>query len=335
MMVAVLFPMDAPGVSWNLGRGVCATLKRMGIQPLPIDLPTVATADANMLAEVKKRVPPIETLRSCDAVLTCAPEHVGPWIEAVYERYEWRNLNVPTAMWLNESCERDDYLIDLEAIGWIGREWFFPAVQDAEKHDQPMFAPGRSHWLPYGVDTDMFSTGFHERRDYPVAFIGGIPQKSMLFLQALFKHAVPSIRLASVQINDIDGYDMAGSTHRYAVNLRRVKVFFNIPQAGRLLTRQVFEAMACGCLVVTPMLPPEQGVSKNMVLFEPGNHLVYYRASNLPLVAQYLREWTSDERGIRRAAIQGAGHREIHGKHSLDVRLTEIMAKLELPVRVN
>ena len=231
MMVAVFSRWTLRGVPWNLGRGVCATLKRMGIQPLPIDLPMAQQADANMLAEVKKRVPPIETLKTCDAVLTCAPEHIGPWIEAVYERYEWRNLNVPTAMWLNESCERDDYIIDLEAISWIGREWFFPAVQDAEKHDQPMFAPGRSHWLPYGVDTEMFCTDGSDslckiiRLHSSVAFRRRRWRSSTL----LRKHAVPPIRLASVAISDIDGYDIEGSTRRYATNLRRVKVFFNLP----------------------------------------------------------------------------------------------------------
>lgn len=336
MKIAFLFPMDASFMAWNMGRGIVRAMERMGIQVLSIPLPTNAQASQQQFDAARKALPTIERIRECDAVLTSGPEHVGPWIEAIYERYEWRNLNIPTAAWLHESTERDDYQIDFEAIQWIARDWFFPAIQDAEKHDQEMFAKDHSHWLPFGVDTEMFChpsrLGRYGGSEFDVAFIGLIYPKRLAFLQAISRHEIPPIRLGKVEIQDLHGYDHEGSTRRYVENLRAIKVFFNLPALSRLIVNKVTEVMACGGFLLTPMLSPDGGANRNMALFESGTHLVYYRPSNTPYIAQLLREWISKEMDAERDKIAEAGFRLVQEKHTLEKRVAEILTKMGLNV---
>ena len=339
MKIAVLCPQESPVMSWNMGRGLINTLERMGFETIYVQLPTLREADQKQLDEAKKKSVPIHILKDCDALIVSGPEHIAPWIEAVYERYEWKQLECPTAAWLHESMERDDYNIDFEPIKWIAKDWFFPAIQDAEKHDQDMFVKDHSHYLPIGVDTNMFRHPSHLGRyggpeaEFPIAFIGGLYPKRIAFLQALSRHNHPPIRLGNVTIKDLRGFDNAGSTARYAENLRSIKVFLNLPMLSRMIGSKVFEVLACGGFLLSPQLTAEGGVSKNMAIFETDKHLVYYRSSNLPYVAQLLRDWSSDEFADRRQAIAEAGFREVVAKHTLEHRLTEMLAKMGVQMK--
>jgi hypothetical protein len=339
MKIAVLFPMDSPQMSWNLGRGLVATLERMGIQTLPIPLPTLREASQHQFDEAKRLAPPLAMLKACDAVITTGPEHIGPWIEAMYERYEWRGLGIPTAAWMHESTEREDYSVDFESIEWIGHDWFFPAIQDAEKFDQEMFVQGRSHYLPFGVDAEMFqpidsrADWTSEYAEFGIAFMGLLYPKRIAFLQAVSKHQHPPIRMGTVMIQDLRGYQHEEATRRYVENLHSIKVFLNLPTLSRLLVTKVYEVLACGGFLLTPELPPDGGVARNMAAFESGKHLIYYRSSHTPYVAQLLREWSSPEFAQRRDAIAVAGCLEVRKKHSLEVRLTELLTKMGIEVK--
>ena len=321
-----------------MGRGIVKTLERMGIDVLACPMPTTVEASPKQLEYAKTQLPPIEEIKKCDGVIVSGPEHIGPWVEVVYERYGWKMLDIPTAAWLHESCERDDYSIDFETIQWMGSDWFFPAIQDAEKHDQPMFASGHSHYLPFGVDTDVFTPrleGFTDGPDIDVAFIGLIYEKRARFLNALKQHPIPPIGLKKVHIEDVYGYQHEESMRRYAEGIRCIKVFLNLPALSRLLVTKVFEVMACGTMLMTPALPGEGGVSRNMLGFETFQHLIYYRSANLPALAKMLREYSSDEFVLKRLAIAQAGMREVHAKHRLDQRLSDILVRMGLEVRVN
>jgi hypothetical protein len=335
MKIAVLYPQDNISCSWNMGPGICNTLERMGFECVRVPMPTIREPNRRQFDEAKRSCPPLSILKGCDGVITSGPEHIGPWVSEIYERYEWKALtdNLPTAAWLHESTEREDYQIDFDGIKWVAKDFFFPGIQDAEKHDQDMFAAGHSHYLPLGVDICMFRHPSHlgrtpKRGGYDVGFIGGLYPRRVAFLQALSRHNHPPVRIANISVQDIDGYNAMDSTERYAEGIRSIRVFFNLPAMSRMLVSKVFEVMACGGFLLTPQLPLEGGVGKNMLLFETGRHLVYYRASNLPFVAQLLRDWSSQEKDVERRAIAEEGFKEVIAKHTLEHRLTAMLTTM-------
>jgi spore maturation protein CgeB len=112
-----------------------------------------------------------------------------------------------------------------------------------------------------------------------------------------------------------------------ASNTRECKIFFNLPSMSRLLVAKVFEVMACGTFLLTPLIGDGRGAEQNMKLFESGKHLVYYSPSNMPFTAQLLRDWVSPEKDAERQKIAEAGCREVHAKHNLKIRLEELLAK--------
>ena len=343
--IALLFPMDAPQVSWNLGRGIEATLRRMGYEVLAIPIPTTQPLSEHpqeqkrfrmMIEAKKKELPKIEDIARCDAVIVSGPEHVAPWIEEVYEKYEWTRIaDVPKAAWLHESCERDDYQIDLEAIEWVAKEWFFPAFQDAERYGQEMFKGEHAHYLPFGVDEAMFhpwpTINLPPLHYFGVAFIGNLYQKRVAFLQALGRHDHPPIKIGNAVIQDLFGYQHEQSARRYVENIRDVKVFFALPSMSRLLVPRIFEVLACGTFLFAPLLPSDGGANQNLKLLDEIG-IPWYRPSNLPHVAQMLHEWISPEKSKQRQEIAARGCEIVRREHTLEKRLAEMLAKLGVGV---
>lgn len=323
--------------------GIVSTLRRMGHEVVPGELPAVGGDVSPQVFEgIKAQLPTVETIKRCDAVLVSGPEHIAPWLDAVYGKYEWKNLGIPKAAWWHETMQREDYSLDWDNVSMWADENFVPAYQDADWLSQPMFGGEHVHWLPFGVDTKVFNdrladmygwdlsaaTASHTEKRWPIAFVGLIYDKRGRFLQALSQHHHPPIRCGQVSINDLSGFCAEESARRLADNYRRVKVFFNLPAMSRLLVSKVYEVMACGTFLLTPQLPADHSIDKNQEVFESGRHLVYYRSSNLPYVAQLLRDWSSDEKAEEREKIAATGCREVHEKHSLEKRLEVILSKI-------
>jgi len=327
--------------AWSLCEGVVNTLRRMGHEVIGAGLPQGGgDVDQRQFDAIKAKAPTLEQLKTQDLVIVSGSEHIGPWLDAIYAKYEWKNLPVPKAAWYHESFSRDDYAIDFDAVKWWAEEHFFPAAQDAEFHDQEMFAKEHSHWLPFGVDTKVFhdraadvhgwdlptDTSSHSEKVWPIAFIGLLYEKRRAFLGALLRHDHPPIRLGNVHIEDLSGWCGEEAVRRLASNYRQIGVFFNLPAMSRLQVTKIYEVMACGTFCLTPLLPSDRGTSQNMT-FENGRHCVYYRSSNLPYVAQLLREWSSEEKREEREKIAAAGCAEVHANHSLEKRLAVILEK--------
>jgi hypothetical protein len=340
MKIAVFHSND-PSSGWNMGMGIIKTLRRMGHSVLEGPLPTAREASKPMIEMVKAGAPKLDALKSCDAIIVSGPEHISPWLDLVYGKYDWKHVAVPKACWLHESCNREDYNIDFDVLKWCGDEWFFPAIQDAEFHDQEMFCAGRSHWLPFGVDTEMFQASYlgtdmygHPwplsdiKKNFDIAFLGLMYPKRQLFLRSLSNHNHPPIRCGMCSVSDLHGYHLEESIRLLVSNTRQIKVFLNMPALSRLLVSKIYEVMSCGTFLLTPLLAEDRGADKNMVPFESGKHLVYYSPSNVGYVAQLLRDWVSPEKDAERARIAEAGCKEVHAKHSLILRLTELMENI-------
>lgn len=324
MKIAVFYP-KSPNAAWSLCQGIVNELQRVGhvVVGQPIR-PGVEGVSRAQFEQMKRDLLTAENMESFDLIITSGAEHLVPWIEAIYGEQGWKDIPCPKLAWYHESFVRDDQTIEFDAVRPYSDHHFFPAIQDAEFHDQAQFAKGRAHWLPFGVDTEMFCQEEADK-DFDLAFIGNIYEKRMRFLEALGRHHAPSLRVAHVSISDLDGTNYLASAHLLANEYKRMKVFFNLPAYSRLLVTKVYEVMACGTLVLTPMLG--DNAARNMAPFKDMEHLVYYRSSNLPFVAQMMREWPEDERRAKRIAIAAAGAAEIRAKHTLRHRLKEMFAK--------
>lgn len=360
MKIACFYP-KSQFASWSMTLGWTTTLRRMGHEVIPAELPGAGGDIPKSLFEsIKAKLPTLEALKECNAILVSGPEHIAPWLDTVYGKYEWKHLEVPKAAWLHETMQREDYSIDWDGISLWADEHFLPAYQDADWLAQPSLGGEHVHWLPFGVDTEVFqpckveAVARHrhinatdleigvksgqcddpncflrkQTKAWPIAFIGLMYDKRAHFLNALGRHNHPPLRVGTVGIQDLEGYRAEESARRMASNIRQIGVFFNLPAMSSLLVSKVYEVMACGTFLLTPQLNADHGTDKNMEPFESGRHLVYYRSSNLPYVAQLLRDWSSPEKEAEREQIAAEGCREVHENHSLEKRLAVILEKI-------
>lgn len=269
--------------------------------------------------------------------------------------YEWKNeVKPPKIFMYHESNRREDRTFGFEDFLPYGDYHFFPAIQDAETYDQMHFAKGRSFWLPFGVDTDVFrplhckvckngvlkgsckyclgSGTSPSQKDIDVGFVGMIYPKRQQYLEMLQRHwkpgRDPEIVCGSVHVVDINGFAYTDQANRLAMNYRRCKVFFNLPAYSELLVSKVAEVMACGTFILTPML--EKSAEGNCV-FEHAKELAYYHPSNAPFVIQTVREFV--QRDDMREQIAAAGMEIVHKSYSLKVQIPEILAKCNLVVK--
>lgn len=316
-----------------MGQGIADTLRRMKHAVTSCELFPVQDPSPEYLAGIQARWPSIEDLDKQDLILVSGPEHFYPWLQAIYTKEAWEKLTVPKFGWYHESFYRDDYKIDPHSLAPWCDEHFVPAAQDADYLDQEVFFPGRAHWLPFGVDLKMFRPhqvmpevpGDSGVRRYPAGFIGLIYPKRQAYLHALSRHKIPDIRHGSCLVQDLDGYDGPASTDLLVKNYWRIRVFLNLPSMSELIVSKVYEVLACGGFLMTPMLGSNRGADKNMEQFKDKEHLIYYRPAAVPQVAAELRHWVSPEMDQERKRIAVSGMAHVVANYSLQARLEEML----------
>ncbi len=278
-------------------------------------------------------------------------------------------LKPPKLFWYHESCRREDRNFAFQDFLALGDFHFFPAVQDAETFDQAHFALDRSFWLPFGVDTEVFrpskcmdcggsgrcgefiinekafggdarqckeclgsGVGKNEKT-VEAGFIGLLYQKREAFLSRLAEHMKrgrdPTLTVGNVYVQDIEGIPHEEMARRLAENYRRISVFLNFPHLSELLVTKVYEVMACGTFLMTPLL--SGSAEANCEQFKEPVQLAYYNPANLPFIVQMMREFMG--RPELREQIALAGMVEIRAKHTLRQRLEEMFAKAKIEAR--
>ena len=365
--IAVFFP-KTHLAAWSLTGGLCSTLRRMGHEvtecPTP-PAPRVEEIPQYMLTQLKESLPSLDALKQQDAILVSGPEHISVWIDLVYGMYDWKHVpKVPKAAWYHESSDlMDGMSIDMEQVFWAADHFFFPAIQDAEFYDQEDHAKDRAHWLPFGVDTDIFnppdddkmgcwcSTSEENRigtvvrgervkhyenckgvsiKKWPVAFIGSVYGYRGKYLEALSNYEHPNVHIGGCLVQDLAGVDMLETARRNAANYRQIGVFFNLPSLSRLLVNKPLDVMACGTFVLAPKLDSQKvgRAAENCKQFQHNVHIAWYAAAQLAQTARMLQHWTKPENLEERERIAKAGCEEVHKNHRLDQRLTAILEKL-------
>lgn len=332
MKIALFYP----GVNftpWSMGLGLANALRGAGhsvlIGKLPVGEDHISESG---LEELKATLPTLEALGEVDLVLVSGPELIVPWLEGMYGRYEWKHsVKARKVAWYHSPFFNEQVTINFDHLEYWAEEHFFPAFQDAELFDQEGLAKGRAHWLPFGVDTRMFDAGLSVDRRIALAHIGGIGDRAFQYMGALNQHEHPAVKVGKVDFQNVDGFMESETAAQTSVDLRKIRVFFNFP-GPQFLEAKLLEAMACGAMVLTPMLTASRGTSKNHSMFDNGTHWLSYRASASALghVAKMLREWSSDEKAEEREKIAATGLAAVRANHSLEKRLEEMFSKVGL-----
>ena len=287
MKVAVVYP-ETLYCGWNQAHGIVDVLRRTGRD---VEAFSVEQGRGNLFVDSN----------GFDGVLVVAPENI------------WRQVRIkgpaPVAGWCCEPMEREDYgKIDPRTVTSLCDHVFTAALQD-EKHGFT--------WLPFGVDTEMFFPDLGQEQDIDIGFIGMLYEKRMAFLKEFgpmirprFGDKVKGMVCGSVSVQDIDGLNYRDTAERYAQNIRRIKVFLNLPTLSQLAVSKIYEVLACGVPIVTPEVS-EMG---NLA----GLPVSTYRTAQEAL-ERLGESWESLPEPLELA-------KKMHDEHRLELRLDRILA---------
>lgn len=165
---------------------------------------------------------------------------------------------------------------------------------------------GTAHWIPYACDTEVVRD-LGRARDLDVAFIGRpYTRERRRIIAALAKR---------YRLNDQRPYRQGEIAEIYS----RAKIVIDLPDGDNIPFR-VFEAMSCGALLITRRMP--SGIEE---LFREGEHYEAFASEGelLDKVDRYLRE---DD---RRTAMAARGHAEIQRRHTLSLRMRQLVDAVE------
>jgi hypothetical protein len=328
--VSVFYPHSLYS-AWSVSMGLVDELRRMGH-----DVSDCGIVPNPEVPLKRSRYPKPEELKDYDLILVSGPEHLRPYIAALYPNFA--KVKTKKIAYWHETVNRSDYgQLPYRDINAPFDAVFTPAVQDQEL--------GMS-WLPFGVDTGMFfpgACGFclgtgsdlnndaeevetckhcsgtkvttqEPPKEYDACFIGLMYQKRIDFLK---KNQIENLKIGNVQVVDFNGFNSRLTAQLYANELFKMKVLVNLPSLCEHVVTKVTEAMAAGTAVVTPFM---EGVGReNFKMFENGKDLLYYSENPKGLIESLLND--AEFRG--RLAMQGC--KEVHEKHSLRKRLEVIL----------
>jgi hypothetical protein len=164
--------------------------------------------------------------------------------------------------------------------------------------------PEHVHWLPYGVDIEMFRPTGGER-DLDIAFVGNLDlntERKQVFFSLAEKY----------KMNERRFYLQREIPAIYS----RAKIVINLPLADDLNFR-TFEAMSCGAMLLTRRVSNGQEV-----LFQEGKHFEAF--SDEQELYQKVEYYLSNPG--EREVIAAAGLAEIKERHRLEQRLGNLLA---------
>lgn len=303
MKLACFYPASV-FCAWGVSTGLVDTLRRMGHETVafPIDARTVSLKT--------DLYPTFEQLRQFDGVVISGPEHIRPHLLALYP--EWEHSRVPRVSWMHETVEREDYgKLPIDAIKRLAQVTFCPAVQD-EHHGL--------RWLPFGVDTDVFKPEPNLHLQYDAAFIGLLYPKRVEFLTRL----VPLLKginflVGNVQVQDLSGICVRETAALYAENLRKIKVFVNLPTLSQLAVTKVYEVLACGTFLITPAIAEHRNFENIQAHF--------YNSSSPEALAESIRFCLAQDK--ERAAAARECCAQMHHEHRLELRCHTLISALQ------
>lgn len=164
------------------------------------------------------------------------------------------------------------------------------------------------HWMPFACDTEVVRP-IEVQRDLDVAFVG------QLFSPRHERSRITAKIAERWKLNPQHYYLQAEIPETYS----RAKIVLNLPLKDDLNFR-TFEAMSCGALLLTRRIA--NGLE---VLFEEGRHYAAFStdAELYEKIEHYL------EHEGERTRIAEAGLAEVQKKHTLELRLKELIRTID------
>jgi len=308
MKLAVFYP-ESIYSAWSCSEGLANTFRRMGND--------VIKCPINPHGRTMRRseFPALDDLRACDAIVLSGMEHFHKHLLALYQ--DWQKLSVLKLGWFHETQEREDYgQLPLDEIKRTYDIGFTPAAQD-EKYGLA--------WLPFGVDTEVFRPS-----DVPPCFDAGFvgllygPRQEFLKRTGLAE----ILRFAKVDATGSGGKpDVEWSARLLAESYRSFRVFVNLPSLCQHVVTKVYEVMACGTALVTPVpVGATDDVMRNFAQFRNAKDLLYYTDTPKLWIEQLL----SDHNYREKLAAQG--WQEIGANHTLEKRCEVLLSHVSAGV---
>jgi len=263
---------------WGMGNDVYDTLERMGFDVIDTDF------------RIDRRHLPL--LLQQDAHLTVVMKGEGIPSELI------RRIRGVTVLWYP-----DDLLATQHGpreIAYNGSA--FDLVYGFAKYDLGEYAKygvAKARWLPLACDPHV-----HRKLDLPklqdVCFVGNIyPNRAALFDRLSQRFDILVTRAYGQEMVQV-------------YNQSRIVLNLGIGKGG--VQHRVFEALACGSLLLTNELDPDERIFQDRV------HLVYYTERTIEdLIAHYLAH--PDER----ETIARQGRAEVLGRHTVAHRIRQVL----------
>ena len=294
--------------AWSVSTGLVDTLNRMGHETKGFPM------DVTRQAIDPKAYPTADQLRGFDGIVISGPEHVRGHLLRLYPK--WNKIPVPKVAWMHETVEREDYgRMNVENILSFADMTYCPAIGD----EQYGFK-----WLPFGVDTEVFKPDWNQPKEYDVAFIGLVYPKRAQFLQKLQPHLRDlTIKIGNVQVLDLGGVRVRETAALYADNLRKIKVFLNLPSLTEVVVTKVHESLACGTFLITPAIPDARNFDDIQAHF-------YDREKPAELVERIRFCLTHEEERIAATKICCE---QMYRLHRLELRCQVLLGALSAPTK--
>lgn len=293
--------------AWSISLGAVEALRRMGHEVRDCGIAagskTIRRSDYPSRAE----------LEACDGIIVSGPEHIQPFISALYP--DWAEFSVAKVGWLHETVDREDYgQLQLEPVRRMAPTIFSPAAQD-DAHGFP--------FLPFGVDMHMFRPEPIVPRDIEVCFIGLMYPKRQLYLDRIksFLDGV-DLKVGNVQIQEDGKVHHRKTVDAYANALRRIQVFVNLPTLSQLVVTKIYEVAASGACMLTPVLKGA-GACNHQYLRD--NVRTYDEESPADL-AEMIKALLQDSDLRERLGRQSS--EEMYAEHRIELRLQRILDSL-------
>lgn len=310
MKIVAIYPNPEMGCAWTLQQGLVRSLLRLGHTVTVCEIPTHKISPQN----AKAWLPPVSYIAQHDTVILSGPEHLYPFISEAYGP-TWGYLKVPRIAWYHESFDRQD-VRSFDTVKLLSDFHFFPAKADAVKFG--------GHWAPFAVDTTIFHPA-ETHRDIPLGFVGVIYDKRRRYLDGLrpeLSAAGYHLQTANVVVWRGTEVNHLASTQRYADQVRRMKLFFNLPTLSSLHVSKVVEVLACGTCLLTPRVIGEETLFRTPVFETP--LLDYYEPDDLLSTVQKIRFLLANN--ATRTAMGKAAAAHVRNNHDIDKRLQEILS---------
>jgi hypothetical protein len=317
MKIAVAYA-TAHGAAWAVSEGLVSTLMAMGHLVLDIPQNPFLPYSINWW-DMVDMINEGDLFMMSGADLVYAPAYCGYQQDQVQKPFPqvMHRIRTRTVGLYTESSGREDRKYSYDSLSGIFDHNFYPARQDAEAQEK--MHSGRNHWLPFGVDTDIFFP-MGSPRNVSFGFIGNIYTKRQQFLNEL--QSIRSTGIPPLEVIQTPPLPSRWETARLlAKAYNTISVSVVLPSYSQLIVTKVVEAMACGCCVLAPRL--YEPAAANMQIFEDGKDIIFYEPTPTGLL-EVMIELAGKPDFVERIASEAAISAK--EKHALKQRLATVLA---------